>query len=84
MAKKIKKYEQFKKEDKGGRGHTGSVGFSKRENYAGGVGPRVGGTVQSSGMASGTSNKKLLKKAMKNVSRSAASPAAKRSARKLY
>ena len=81
---KKKKYDAFKKTDKGGRGHVGSVGFDKKENYAAGVGPRVGGTVQKGVVASGTSNKKLIKKSMKNVSRSSASPQAKRSARKLY
>ena len=80
-----KKYEDFKKKDKAGRGHEGAVGFKKTEQFSSTASPRVGGKVTpSSGMASGTSSKKLLKKSRQNVNKSSASAAAKKSARKLY
>jgi hypothetical protein len=44
MIDKPKKYAAFKKADKSGRGHEGSVGHSAAGQYAMGAGPRVGGT----------------------------------------
>lgn len=77
-----KKYSEFRAKDKGGR--AGLVGKNPAGQYSMGIGPRVGGSVKSTGMASGVSSKKLLKKSAKNVRKSAASASAKRSARKLY
>lgn len=81
---KSTKYTQFKASDKGGRGHTGAVGFKKTENYSGAA-PRVGGTVAKSVPLKAASKSiiKASKKLTKGVG-SGASKQAKISKRKLY
>jgi hypothetical protein len=40
------RYRGLRATDKSGRGHTGSVGFDKREQFSTGSAPRIGGTVK--------------------------------------